>query len=145
MIKTLSLILPVLIPSWRFFKTIEPSPRVEWMLIAENGDFPKDWQPFRPKPLQVTWPEMVFRLFWNPQGNEDLFVVSCAERIAQNPTDHSIQEIQQRIQRDCASMQVDLTRRSLRFRLVFVHIGKAGLNQDVLFVSDPFPATAAQS
>lgn len=145
MIKTLSLILPVLIPSWRFFKTIAPSPRVEWVLITKNGDMAQEWQPFRPKPLNVTVRQMIWRLFWNPQGNEDLFVVSCAERIAQTPTNHSIHEIQARIQRDLAAQRIEPNGQTVRFRLVFVHRDGASLAQGVLFVSDPFPVVAPQS
>ena len=34
--KTLRLLLPVLIPSWRFFSAIAPSPRVEFVTLAKE-------------------------------------------------------------------------------------------------------------
>ncbi len=39
-------------------------------------------------------------MFWNPEGNESLFLVSCAERIMENYTPHSENEILKRIARD---------------------------------------------
>jgi len=37
--------------------------------------------------------QMSGRMFWNPSWNESLFLVSCAERLLQNPTPHSEDEI----------------------------------------------------
>jgi len=129
----LSLALPVLIPSWRFFKAIEPSPRVEWAVLAHDTDTPTQWQEFRPKPPHIGPAEMLRRLFWNPDRNEALFVLSCSERIVQNPTAHSIHEIAQRIRQD---LPVDCTAQFLQFRLVFVHRDKDRLIKDLLFTSE---------
>jgi hypothetical protein len=130
------LVLPVLVPSWRFFKTIEPSPRVQWSLLSEHDDTAVSWHDFRPRAEHVSWLEMVRRLFWNPAWNEALFLVSCAERIQQYPTPHSINEIQKRISRETERMQIDATRRRLQFRLVFVHRGDTVLLEEVVFLSD---------
>lgn len=129
----LSLALPVLIPSWRFFKTIEPSPRVQWATLAHHKDTANDWQDFRPKPQHMRATEMLRRLFWNPDRNEALFVVSLAERIAQDASAHSIQEIERRIRQDIPKG----TGQFLQFRLVFVHRDEDRLVQDVLFTSVP--------
>lgn len=142
MLKTLSLILPVLIPSWRFFKTIEPSPRVQWALSSDSDTPPNAWQDFRPRPLTVTWLQMIARLFWNADRNEELFVISCAERIQQQPDAQSIHEIRRRIQFDIEQMRIDATGQLLQFRLVFVHREQAELVQEVVFLSDPGPAMA---
>lgn len=141
MLKTLSLILPVLIPSWRFFKAIEPSPRVQWALVSGGDVCEGDWQEFRPRPLVVTPFQMLGRLFWNPAWNDALFVVSCAERISQQPTAHSIEEIQRRILSDIKGMPVDVTGKLMRFRLVFVRRDKTGLSRDVVFLSEAVPAS----
>ena len=135
--KKLSLILPVLIPSWRFFKAIEPSPRVQWSILSDVDSHARDWQDFRPRPLAVTTLQMLGRLFWNPAWNDTLFVVSCAERIEQQPTDHSITEIARRIQADIEQSQVYDNAQIFRFRLVFVHRDGVGLVEDIVFLSDP--------
>lgn len=140
MLQTVLLILPVLIPSWRFFKTIEPSPRVQWALLPNHKAAEGDWQEFRPKPATLTGFQMLCRLFWNPACNDNLFVVSCAERIAENPTAHSIDEIKRRVLNDVEQMKIDTTGMRLRFRLVFVSRDQAGLSQEVVFVSDLFSA-----
>lgn len=155
MLKSLALILPVLIPSWRFFKAIEPSPRVEWALRPKGDSAAGDnaagdnaavvWHPFRPRPLKVTPLQMVTRLFWNPDWNDALFVVSCAERILQEPTDHSITEITRRIQQDIAQMPMDVSADLLQFRLVFVHREGTDLVREIVFLSDLVPAGAGKT
>ncbi len=139
---TLSLLLPVLFPSWRFFKEIAPSPRVQWTLLSKGDEAPAAWQEFRPRPLTITPLRMAFRLLWNPGWNDTLFVVSCAERIYQQPTAHSVTEIMQRIQSDIEILGVDTGGRLLQFRLVFVHREGAALEEQVVFISDPFLAKA---
>ncbi|WP_420861897.1 hypothetical protein [Algirhabdus cladophorae] len=140
MFQTLSLILPVLIPSWRFFKTIEPSPRVEWAVFPRGEDAPTVWNEFRPQPIVVTPLQMVLRLFWNPDRNEELFVISCAERIQVQPTQHSIVEITQRVQDDVAKMGLETAGQILQFRLVFVRRVGTELVRDIVFCSDALPA-----
>lgn len=145
MLKTLSLILPVLIPSWRFFKAIEPSPRVQWRWLSDKSVTTGDWQDFRPRPQTVTVVQMIGRLFWNPVWNDSLFVVSCAERIEQQPTDHSITEITQRVLADSIAVRMKGQGRSVQFRLVFVHRDGADLVEDIVFVSDPLDASDGPS
>ena len=127
MIRLLSLILPVLIPSWRFFSVVDPSPRVQWQRVGE-----RDWHAFRPRPARISPLALLRRLFWNPQWNDTLFVVSCAERIERGPDPLAVSEIAARIAAG--------RRGRLRFRLVFVHHDGAGLVEDVVFTSDAFAA-----
>jgi hypothetical protein len=134
MIKTLSLILPVLMPSWRFFETIEPSPRIQWAVVKE----PPDWKEFRPRPHLVSPTQMFLRLFWNPAWSDTLFATSCAERVLQNPTAHSIEEIQRRILADIGGTQTNASGTLVQFRMILVHRHGKGLSQDTVFVSDPF-------
>ncbi|MGC1503701.1 MAG: hypothetical protein WA782_06120 [Sulfitobacter sp.] len=139
MFKTVSLILPVLIPSWRFFKSVEPSPRVQWALLEAGSTGEPAWQDFQPRPTVVPVSQMIRRLFWNPAWNDALFVVSCAERIALEPTDHSISEIQRRILRDIRRINPNAQDALVQFRLVFVHENAAGMVRDEVFRSDPIP------
>lgn len=147
MLRTLALVLPVLIPSWRFFKAIRPSPRVQWAILAAGEAEASNWQEFRPRPERVSPIEMLWRLVWNPVWNESLFLVSCAERIQEMPTQHSISEIERRILREIARMPGDLTGdltgdmtgKEMQFRLIFVQQGPQGWREDLVFLSRRYP------
>lgn len=69
------LLLPVLFPSWRFFKEVGPSPRVEVSL----GGGP--WQEATGRPDTLGLGQMFRRLFYNADWNERLFLVSLSERL----------------------------------------------------------------
>lgn len=71
----LRLLLPILFPSWRFFNSIGPSPRL--MLQFDAGP----WTEYCPKPAKIPFTERLTRLFYNPEGNRVLFVHSCAVRL----------------------------------------------------------------
>ncbi|WP_165185710.1 hypothetical protein [Caulobacter soli] len=133
----LRLLLPALIPSWNFFDVIAPSPRVEYALSATPGAV-GDWREFRPRPPHVSVPAMLRRLVWNPRWNETLFIVSCAERLIDEPTDHSQDEIFRRIAADLAR-QPDAAALEpwLSFRLVFLSREGEVVDSEVLFQSAP--------
>lgn len=137
MLRPLALVLPALIPSWRFFDVIAPSPRIEYALAAAPDDAPGDWLEFRPRPARLSLSELLQRLVWNPRWNESLFLVSCAERLIESPTPHSRDEIARRIAADLArdADAGDLDG-WLRFRLVFVRREGEALVREVLFTSD---------
>lgn len=120
-VKTLKLLLPALIPSWRFFDVIAPSPRIEFTLLETPLSVPEIWQEFRPRPVKLSTWTMIKRLFWNPRWNESLFLVSCAERLMANPTDHSCNEIFTRIGNDLNQTAPHGNHPPyLQFRLVFL-------------------------
>ncbi|WP_297509833.1 hypothetical protein [uncultured Caulobacter sp.] len=131
----LRLLLPALIPSWNFFDVIAPSPRVEYALLGAETAPPEDWREFRPRPARVSLVTMARRLLWNPQWNESLFLVSCAERLIDQPTDHSEAEILSRIAADLAG-DPDAPP-WLAFRLTFVRREGEALIREVLFQSAP--------
>lgn len=138
MLNLLKLLLPALVPSWNFFDVIAPSPRVEYALLSTADAAPEDWGEFRPRPARLSLPAMLWRLFWNPRWNETLFLVSCAERLIDQPTAHGETEIFRRI-------AADLLRRPdgaslppwLRFRLVFLDREGDAIRRRVLFLSGP--------
>ncbi len=134
MLHSLKLLLPVLIPSWRFFDAITPSPRIEFALLNTAQDAPSEWQEFRPRPAQLRINTMLARMVHNPQWNASLFLVSCAERLMQNPTQHSLEEIRKRIEAD-----VHTTTPYIQFRLVFVSRNGAELHKEITFLSQIFP------
>jgi hypothetical protein len=132
MLDTLKFLLPALVPSWRFFDGVAPSPRVEYAL--GSGD-DAAWQEFWPRPAYVSFGQMMRRMLWNPHWNDNLFVVSCAERLVEDPTAHSRDEVYRRICDDLEARQVPAE--GFRFRLVFVSRADDGrLQKEVLYVSD---------
>lgn len=71
----LRLLLPILFPSWRFFNSIGPSPRL--MLQFDESD----WMEFCPKPQHINCLQRLSQVFYNPAGNKTLFVQSLAVRL----------------------------------------------------------------
>ena len=134
--RTIQLILPALIPSWHFFKAVEASPRIEYW-IEEDGPY---WREFGPRPAQVSMLETLKRLFWNPAWNDQLFLVSCSERLVTTPTEHSAQMIRQRLQKALCPKSKPLT---VQFRLVFVSDAGGRQVREVEYVSDPFKVSPA--
>jgi uncharacterized protein (UPF0248 family) len=137
MLRTLSLVLPALIPSWRFFKSIQPSPRVQWA-IADGGDAPMDWHEVCPRPQSLSAGQVVRRLVWNPDWNESLFLVSCAERLQDRITDHSLEEIRRQVRREVART-IGISGEHIRFRIVFVRRDGDTIIEEDVFLSNPFP------
>jgi hypothetical protein len=139
MIQTLKLLLPALIPSWNFFDVIADSPRIEYSLLgtAEDGD--SAWLEFRPRPERIPFPAMVGRLFWNAQWNETLFLISCAERLMETPTEHSQNEIFRRI-------AADLTEGPgaawLRFRIALLSEREGAIEREIAFISEARPVAS---
>jgi hypothetical protein len=130
MLADIRLLLPALTPSWRFFDSVGPSPRIEIAVLQTPGDAP-DWREFRPRPAVVSVPHMLRRLFWNPDRNESLFVTSCAERLLQAPAQHSLDEIETRI----ATNLPDDAPLWWRWRIVLVSRRDAGIVREVACAS----------
>ena len=146
MLQALQLLLPALIPSWRFFDTIAPSPRIEFTLLKTADDAPVNWQEFRPRPLNLSIISMLKRMFWNPYWNESLFLVSCAERLMVSSTEHSNQEILKRIKAELKRNSIDVMATPyLQFRLVFVHRSGEELEKHITFVSKLYQCSGGES
>jgi hypothetical protein len=134
----LRLLAPALIPSWNFFDVIAPAPRVEYALLASPGDTTGTWRVFRPRPKRISLARMARRLFWNPRWNQSLFVMSCAERLAEDRTpEHSEAELFKRIAADLAADAADPARPWLCFRLVFVSRQGESLTEEVMVQPAP--------
>ena len=132
--RLLNLLLPALVPSWRFFKSVDVSPRLQWTLDPIGAA--ERWQEFRPRPKRVSVLQMIVRLFWNPIWNESLFLVSCAERVQQEPSLHSVREIRERIWADLNRVSdPPSVPEALRFRLVFVQREGSTLVEQVMYQS----------
>jgi len=142
MLQILNLILPALIPSWRFFDAIAPSPRIEISLLESRAEKPTVWQEFRPQPPRVTVAAMLKRMVYNPRWNETLFLVSCAERLTANPNEHSQLEILNRIRADFGrGLSGKPAPAYLQYRLLFVSADGEKLAKQVTFTSPVYPFT----
>ncbi len=136
MLRTVQLLLPAVIPSWRFFKSIEPSPRVEWAMASTYTEKPKDWHEFRPRPDHLPLTAFIRHMFWNPCWNESLFLVSLSERLMDTPTDHSVEEIFRRVITEIRrSVPAEHHLPFCRFRVVFVHREGARIARDITHLS----------
>lgn len=143
MLKTFKLLLPALIPAWNFFDWIAPSPRIEYALQNSAEAAPQEWREFRPRPSSLSFRAIAARLFFNPRWNEALFLVSCAERIADSADDHSVLEIFDRIRADLIrtadtqGANAVLVNATLRFRITMLRRRDDAIVRDVAFVSPP--------
>lgn len=140
MIQVLKLLLPALIPSWNFFDVIAPSPRIQFALLNSEDEEPPQWREFRPRPARVSFMQMLAHMVWNPVWNESLFMISCAERLMEQPTQHSEDEILKRIvaelNRDNESAVAGTL---LQFRLLVVRREGEQLQQELVFESSIKP------
>ena len=117
--RVLLLLLPALIPSWRFFRAVAASPRVErW----EQGC----WRDARPRPAEIGLGRMLRRLFWNPRWNEALFLVSLAERVVEQGSERAARELLRRAAPEGQPL-----------RLVFVSYSGGALVREVLWEHPP--------
>ena len=130
-LQSLKLLLPALIPSWNFFDIISSSPRIQYCLFNLKNEPVTNWKEFRPRPKQLSLLKMTQHMLWNPTWNESLFLVSCAERLMKNHTEHSENEILQRIEKSLDTEQANY----LQFRLLFIHRQGKKLKEDILFTS----------
>lgn len=138
MLHLLSLFLPTVIPSWRFFKTVAPSPRIEYRLI--NGDSIGGWQEDRPRPAHLGLGQILQRMVWNPEWNERLYLVSCSERLIEAPSQHSVDEINLRVAR-----LLPPGSETLQFRLVFLSREGAQILKLVEYESRPVALALLQA
>lgn len=127
-------LLPALIPSWNFFDIIAPSPRIQFTLLQSKDEMPSHWQEFRPRPSHLSFLQMLKRMLWNPNWNESLYLASCAERIIEEHTVHSENEILNRIQKELPSKKTT-TATHLQFRLIFIQRQEDKLIEKVMFTS----------
>jgi hypothetical protein len=142
------LLLPAIVPSWRFFDAVTASPRVDYALAADAHDAPGDWREFRPRVAVLTPGTMLSRLVWNPAWNEDLYLVSLAERLMSDAGPatwaHSERELLRRVARHLHREDSDRSGDWLRIRLRFVHRppDTDEVLGEVVYVSDPHRLSA---
>lgn len=134
-IQSLKLLLPAIFPAWNFFDIISPSPRIEYSLLTSTDKEASNWVRFRPRENNFTFSNLMKTPFYNSKWNESLFLVSCAERIIDNYTPHSENEIFKRIEKELIQTESIQENCFLIFRLVFIQRQKDKLKNEILFVS----------
>lgn len=141
----LRLLLPAIIPSWRFFDMVTASPRLDYALLAGPDTSAETWREFRPRPAVLSLGAMLRRMLWNPHWNESLYLVSLAERLIAATSDetalHSQRELLLRVARQLDRDGACDAGGYLQIRLRFVgRFGPAGeIGGDIAYVSEPRP------
>jgi len=135
----LKLILPVLFPSWRFFSSIGPSPRIHIAFLKNENDEAGDWQEFRPKPFKISFAKGLLRLFHNPQWNEMLYINTCAERLFEGYSEMREQEIMHRIQSAIKAGEISTNTgaRYVTYRISALMREGQVVSQPVTFIANP--------
>ncbi len=132
-------LLPALMPSWRFFDSVGPSPRLDYAWVDDDGDA-VTWHAFRPRPARLPFTRMLARLVWNPRGNETLFVTRVAERLLEGDDGFPLRELPWRLALACRRGELGVgTRLRYRVRVVARHEGR--LVDEIAYVSPPFDVT----
>ena len=138
----LRLLLPALIPSWRFFDSIGSSPRLEFALLKTPDNSAPEWREFDPRPAQVPLAAMLLRLFWNRHWNESLYLVSCAEKLLAEPSAVNESNLLRRIanhnQLDAPASGLEQPA-FLSVRVSVLKRERGSIIRQVLFVSLPRP------
>lgn len=135
MLKSLKLLAPALLPSWRFFDRVTASPRIEFTRLTAAADNVPDWQEFRPRPQSLSFGTVLRRLFWNPEWNETLFLTSCAERLLENPTEHSVTEISSRIAATLEPSAPNGGDQFFQFRLALISREGGARKKEITYIS----------
>jgi len=126
--RTIELLLPALFPSWRFFKQVGPSPRVEYRVTHEGQA--GQWRESHPIPEHVGLARMARRMLWNPARNTQLYMVSLSERLVSGLVDHSEAELNRLILEEIPEREGHM-----QFRLMFMHPEGASVVGTVVYES----------
>lgn len=138
-------LLPVLIPSWRFFDRVGPAPSVEFALgPAQEGPWER-WEPVHPRPRRLPLIAMFRRLFWNPAWNEALYLVSCAERLLEEPTPARATRLWMRVADAVGTVGHPSPDPWLRVRIVETMREHERIGRDVRYVSNARPLRDARA
>ncbi len=141
----LRLLLPAIVPSWRFFDAVTASPRVEYARLGAPDDRAETWHEFRPRAAVLNPGTMLRSLLWNPEWNENLYLVSLAERLLSATTAeterHSQRELLLRVARhlDRHGAPDDGAYLQIRLQLVGRAAGGEPVTSQIAYLSSPYP------
>ena len=121
---------PVLIPSWRFFDGVGASPRLEYAIAEHAADEPAQWHTLPLNVANVSITQLLWRLVYNAARNDQLFLVSCCERVLEASSGEATQSQAARADSSvCAGAQREIL---LRVLLHARHAGLLPLRADLL-------------
>jgi hypothetical protein len=126
-----------LLPSWRFFAYVGPSPRIEIAWLERASDTPKSWQEYGPRPLHVSFGTMLWRLLWNPSWNESLYLVTCCERLLENSKAVAFWQNEIFMRLKSAKPAAAAEYRYLIFRIILIERHGDELISETAFLSTP--------
>jgi hypothetical protein len=86
----LRLLLPAMVPSWRFFNAVGDSPRIDHAVTTAPDAPDPTWVEVRDRVARLSLAAMARRMVWNPDWNEGLFLVSLAERLVTSDDPHTV-------------------------------------------------------
>jgi hypothetical protein len=132
----IKLLLPAIFPSWRFFDTCAPSPRIEFILLETIKKKSSCWKELYPKPFKLSFSKMLIHIFWNPRWNEYLFLIYCVEKFITNPTEKNKEKILYLIKIELGRNSINFTDTPYyQFRLIFLFRDDTKLEKQILFKS----------
>jgi len=139
-IHMIKLLLPILFPSWRFFSSIGPSPRIEVGFTADKNCEPQQWGPFRPLPKRINLALGVRQLFHNPLWNEHLYISTCAEHLFEGYSEFREREIGQRLVAAVLNKEIGSNGefQYLMFRIRALGPEAGQMRDEIVFISKPF-------
>lgn len=141
----IKLLLPILFPSWRFFSSIGPSPRIEVGFAVDKNSEPQEWLPLRPLPNRINFPLAIQLLFHNPSWNERLYINTCAEHLFEDYSELREREIGRWLVATVLNKEivVDVEFQCLVFRIRTLVFEAGQVRDDLVFVSKPFALIGA--
>jgi hypothetical protein len=141
----LKLFLPIIFPSWRFFSSIGPSPRIEVGFVADTNSEPEEWLPFRRLPKKINFTLALQQLFHNPLWNERLYINTCAEHLFEGYSEFREREIGERLVAAVLKKEIvfDGEFHYLVFRIRALEVEAGQVKDEIVFVSKPFVLVAA--
>ena len=136
----LKLILPIIFPSWRFFSSIGPSPRIEMGFAVDSQSEPQEWLPFFLLPKKVNFITGLQRLFHNPVWNDFLYINTCAENLFEGYSEFHEREIGMRLVDAVLNGNISINGKFnyLRFRIRALEASAGKVNDGVVFISRAF-------
>lgn len=134
------LLLPILFPSWRFFRSIDPSPRIEYGYCESFNESPERWYPLSRIPDHFNFTSSILHLFFNPDWNQQLFMNTCAEHVFEAPNQRWENFIKKRILNDkkIVRKSLILEKNIIQFRIKAIINNESQITSQIIFISNPF-------
>lgn len=118
-------------PSWQFFNEVAPSPRIEFAVLDTKDQEISQWQDLVSRKQEYKISDFFKSIFFNPEWNQKLYLINCAEKIVISQSKHAVKEIFKAIL-EKLKLEGD---KFVCFRLVFISKKSEGFREDILYQS----------